>query len=188
MNGLLTADDRRRVLVEARRAVAEALAGRPPAPPAEDGVFSLRAGVFVSLHRHGELRGCIGQPYGDRPLAESVGRCAIAAATEDPRFPPVTAAELEACDLEVSVLSPMTPIVRPDEIEVGRHGLIVEQGGRRGLLLPQVATEYGWDRETFLAHTCAKAGLPRDAWKAGARLFRFEAEVFGDRPPGTRHA
>jgi AmmeMemoRadiSam system protein A len=188
MSGLLTADDRRRVLDEARRALAEAMAGRRPAPPAAEGVFSRCAGVFVSLHRDGELRGCIGQPYGDRPLAETVGRCAIAAATEDPRFPPVTADELDQCDLEVSVLGPVTPVARPDEIVVGRHGLIVEQHGRRGLLLPQVASEYGWDRETFLAQTCAKAGLPRDAWKTGARLFRFEAEVFGEPPAGARRA
>jgi AmmeMemoRadiSam system protein A len=188
MSDLLTADDRRRVLGEARRAVTEALEGGRPAPPAADGVFGLHAGVFVSLHRHGGLRGCIGQPYGERPLADTVGRCAIAAATEDPRFPPVTAAEFAECDLEVSVLGPTTPVARPDEIIVGRHGLIVEQHGRRGLLLPQVATEYGWDRETFLAHTCMKAGLPRDAWKTGARLFRFEAEVFGEPPAGTRHA
>ena len=188
MSDLLSADDRLRVLSEARRAVAAAIAGQRPAPPSAEGVFSLRAGVFVSWHRDGELRGCIGQPSGDRPLAETVGRCAIAAATEDPRFPPVTAAELEACDLEVSVLGPMTPVAWPDEIIVGRHGLIVEQHGRRGLLLPQVATEYGWDRETFLAHTCMKAGLPRDAWKTGARLLRFDAEVFAERPAGTRHA
>jgi hypothetical protein len=176
------------VLTEARRAVSEALAGQRSAPPAADGVFSLRAGVFVSLHRHGDLRGCIGQPYGERPLADTVGRCAIAAATEDPRFPPITAAEFAECDLEVSVLGLMTPVVRPDEIIVGRHGLIVEQHGRRGLLLPQVATEHGWDRETFLAHTCMKAGLPRDAWQTGARLFRFDAEVFAETPARTRHA
>ena len=188
MSDLLTADDRRRLLSEARRAAAEALAGGRPAPPSAEGVFSLRAGVFVSWHLGGALRGCIGQPSGDRPLGETVGRCAIAAATEDPRFPPVTAAELDTCDLEISVLGPMTPVGQPAEILVGRHGLLVEQHGRRGLLLPQVATEHGWDRETLLAHTCMKAGLPRDAWKTGARLFRFEAEVFGEPPAGTRLA
>lgn len=186
MPGLLAPEDRRRLLAEARRAVREALAGREAAPPPADGVFGWRAGVFVSFHKHGELRGCIGHPEGDRPLAAVLGHCAVAAATEDPRFPSVTAQELDACDIEVSVLGPIEAVAHPSEIEVGRHGLIVEQRWHRGLLLPQVATEYGWDRETFLAHTCIKAGLPRDAWRHGAKIFRFEADVFGEADlPGT---
>jgi AmmeMemoRadiSam system protein A len=188
MSTLLSAEDQRRVLREARRAVAEALAGRPPSPPPVDGVFARRAGVFVSWHLHGALRGCIGYTEADRPLADLVGRFAIAAATQDPRFPAVTAAELGECDIEVSVLGPMEPVADPSEIVVGRHGLVVEQSWHRGLLLPQVATEYGWDRETFLAHTCMKAGLPRDAWKTGARLFQFEADVFGELSLETQRA
>jgi uncharacterized protein len=188
MGHLLSDEDQRLLLGEARRAVADALAGRPPSPPPADGVFGLRAGVFVSVHNHGELRGCIGHPSGGEPLAQSVGRCAVAAATEDPRFPPVTAAELAACDFEVSVLGPIEKVSSLDEIVVGRHGLIIEQQWRRGLLLPQVAIEYGWDRETFLTHTCVKAGLPRDAWTRGATIFKFEAEVFGEARPGVRRA
>jgi AmmeMemoRadiSam system protein A len=188
MSTLLSVEDQRRVLREARCAVAETLAGRTPSPPPLDGVFALRAGVFVSLHRHGALRGCIGYTAADRPLSELVGRYAIAAATTDPRFPAVTAAEFGECDIEVSVLGPMEPVADPAAIVVGRHGLVVEQSWHRGLLLPQVATEYGWDRETLLAHTCLKAGLPRDAWKTGARLFLFEADVFGERSLETRRA
>ena len=110
-------------------------------------------------------------------------RCAADAATEDPRFPPVTAAELPEITIEVSVLGPLEAIDPRDAgaIQIGRHGLVAEQGHRRGLLLPQVATEWGFDRGQFLAQTCAKAGLPRDAWQRGARIYRFEAEVFGDR-------
>jgi uncharacterized protein len=188
MSHRLSEEDRRRLLGEARRAVTDTLAGRPPSPPPTDGVFARMAGVFVSVHRQGELRGCIGHPDGDRPLAEVVGRCAVAAATEDPRFASVTPAEFDECDLEVSVLGPIEPVADPADIVVGRDGLIVEQHWHRGLLLPQVAVEYGWDRETFLAHTCQKAGLPHDAWKKGAKLFRFEAEVFGEPAARTRHA
>jgi len=188
MGHLISDDDRRRLLQEARRAIGDALAGRPPAPPAAEGVFGLRAGVFVSIHHHGELRGCIGHPEGDRPLADVLGHCAAAAATEDPRFRSVSASELAACDLEVSVLGPIAPVASTGDITVGRDGLIVEQGWHRGLLLPQVAVEYGWDRETFLSQTCRKAGLPPDAWKTGASIFRFEAEVFGELRPGARRA
>ena len=105
----------------------------------------------------------------------------VAAATRDPRFPPVSDRELADIDIEISVLTPVEPVADPMEIMVGRDGLIIEQHGHRGLLLPQVATEYGWDRNTFLAHACVKAGLPRDAWQRGARIFKFQAEVFGER-------
>jgi uncharacterized protein len=188
MNTQLSADDQRRVLSEARRAVAETLAGRQVAPPAVEGVFARRAGVFVSFHNRGDLRGCIGYTDADRPLADLVGRFAIAAATGDPRFPAITAAELESCDIEVSVLGPIEPVADPADIVVGRHGLVVEQRWHRGLLLPQVAVEHGWDRDTFISYTCVKAGLPRDAWKKGARIFRFEASVFGERSTGMRTA
>jgi AmmeMemoRadiSam system protein A len=180
MPGRFSREDRRRLLQEARRAVSEALAGRPAVPVEPEGVLGLRAGAFVSFHRHGELRGCIGHPDGDQPLAAVVARCAVAAATGDPRFPPVTPDELEDCAIEVSVLGPIEPVQDAADIIVGRHGLIVEQGRHRGLLLPQVAREQGWNRDTFLAQTCAKAGLPGDAWKRGAKILKFEAEVFGD--------
>jgi AmmeMemoRadiSam system protein A len=181
MTSTLSAQERRSLLETARQAIADELAGRPQASPGLDGVFALRSGVFVSLHHHGELRGCIGYPDGEQPLGVAVPRCAVAAATGDPRFAAVTAAELPEIDIEISVLTPAEPVTNPTAIEVGRDGLIVEQHLHRGLLLPQVAAEWGWDRDEFLARTCVKAGLARDAWKRGASIFRFQAEVFGDR-------
>jgi len=182
----IPADDRGRLLAEARLAAADALAGRPPRAVEAEGIFARRAGVFVSLHVDGDLRGCIGHPAGDRPLASVVPQCAVAAATGDPRFSAVSPAELARCVIEISVLGPITVVHDPGEIIVGRHGLIAEQGSRRGLLLPQVATEHGWDRDAFLERTCGKAGLPPDAWKRGATISRFEAEVFDDADAGRR--
>jgi len=184
----LSTDDRNRLLAEARLAVADALAGRPPRHIALEGALARRAGVFVSFHLDGDLRGCIGHPDGDQPLAAVVPQCAVAAATGDPRFDPISAAELARCVIEISVLGPITVVADPGEIVVGRHGLIAEQGWRRGLLLPQVATEYGWDRDAFLSRTCAKAGLPPDAWKREATISKFEAEVFDDADAGWRSA
>jgi AmmeMemoRadiSam system protein A len=121
-------------------------------------------------------------------LATVVPQCAVSAATGDPRFEAVSAAELDRCVIEISVLGPITVVHDPGEIVVGRDGLIVEQNWRRGLLLPQVAVEYGWDREGFLARTCAKAGLPPDAWRHGANISRFGAEVFDDADASWRKA
>lgn len=177
----LSEPERRSLLETARQAIADELAGRPHASRGSDGIFGRRSGVFVSLHHRGELRGCIGYPDGEQPLGVSVPRCAVSAATGDPRFAAVTAGELPEIDIEISLLTPVEPVNDPADIQVGRDGLIVEQHRRRGLLLPQVAVEWKWDRDTFLSQTCAKAGLPRDAWKRGASIFRFQAEVFGDR-------
>jgi AmmeMemoRadiSam system protein A len=139
------------------------------------------SGVFVTIKRRGELRGCLGTLHCTRGLAEEVARCAADAASEDPRFPPVDDAELPELEIEVSVLGPLEEITPdPALVIVGRHGLVAEQGMRRGLLLPQVATEWGWTAEQFLRQTCVKAGLAADAWQHGARIHRFEAEVFGD--------
>jgi AmmeMemoRadiSam system protein A len=171
--------DRQALLQLARESIAAHLAHNP-LPQATAESASRPGGAFVTLHNHGELRGCIGHIEATQPLGEIVSRCAVAAATEDPRFPVVVADELNELDIELSLLGPLEPVSSLDDIEVGRHGLVVEMGWHRGLLLPQVATEWGWDRETFVAHTCQKAGLPRDAWKQGARLLRFEAEVFGE--------
>lgn len=136
-------------------------------------------GAFVTLKKHGELRGCIGHIIGDRPLAQTVAEMAAAAAFEDPRFLPVTKDELADLEIEISVLTPPRQINNADEIQVGLHGIILQQGGRSGLLLPQVASEYGWDRETFLRQTCRKAGLPSDAWKdKQTKIYIFSAEVF----------
>jgi AmmeMemoRadiSam system protein A len=143
-------------------------------------VCARRGGAFVTLHQRGDLRGCIGHVEATEPLGPVIVRCAVAACSADPRFPPVRAAELPHIDIELSLLGPLEPVIVIDEIDVGRHGLVVEMDRHRGLLLPQVATEWRWDRETFLTQTCVKAGLTRDAWKKGATLWRFEAEVFGD--------
>jgi AmmeMemoRadiSam system protein A len=138
----------------------------------------LRSGAFVTLRVRGVLRGCIGYPEPDLPLVDVVERCAVSAAISDPRFPPVSVAEWNDVDLELSVLGPIEPVDRIEDVVIGRDGLIVEFGRRRGLLLPQVAVEWKWDAAEFAAQTCIKAGLPRDAWQKGAKLFKFEAEVF----------
>lgn len=134
-------------------------------------------GAFTTLHYAGALRGCIGFIEPLYPLWETVQHTARAAAFDDPRFPPLTRDEFPDTELEISVMSLLRPIA-PEEVVVGVHGLIVSQHGRRGLLLPQVAPEWGWDRETFLSQTCLKAGLPPDAWRKGAMLEAFTAEVF----------
>ena len=138
-------------------------------------------GAFVSIHCQGELRGCLGRLETDRPIAENVAHLATIVSDSDPRFPPLRASELAVVDVEISALTPAQEITDVGDIEVGRHGLIIEQEHHRGLLLPQVAIEYHWDRDTFLEHTCLKAGLPRDAWRKGARIFLFEAQVFGEK-------
>ena len=141
------------------------------------------AGAFVSLHtKDGDLRGCIGSIQPVAPLFQAVASNAYNAAFRDPRFYPLRKDELAHVHIEISVMSPIVPVATVEEIEVGRDGLIISRGSRAGLLLPQVATEYGWDRETFLRQTCQKAGLPADAWQdAGCRIERFSAEVFAER-------
>jgi AmmeMemoRadiSam system protein A len=176
-------EEQQRTLVEiARRAIARSVNGSEPGDVPTIPGLPEATGAFVTLKKRGALRGCIGTLECRRTLPEEVARVAVSAAREDPRFEPVRPSELADLDVEVSVLGPLEPIDPhdPAAIEIGRHGLVVEQGWRRGLLLPQVATEWGWDRETFLAHTCAKAGLPHDCWRTGARVFRFAADVFGD--------
>jgi len=174
-------DAQKHALVDlARRSVVATVTGS--AAPACSMPVPEASGVFVTLKRGGELRGCLGTLQCDRGLAGEVVRCAADAATEDPRFPPVTPDELRDLDVEVSVLGPLEPInpLDRDAIVIGRHGLVAERGFRRGLLLPQVATEWGWSVEQFLRQTCVKAGLAPDAWLRGARISRFEAEVIGD--------
>ena len=121
--------------------------------------LSIPCGAFVTLKKKGALRGCIGHIVGHYPLAETISRMAVAAAFQDPRFPPVTRAEWPTIDMEISVMTPLKEITDTAAIEVGRHGIYIQKGDRSGLLLPQVATEYGWDRLTFLEQTCRKAGL-----------------------------
>jgi AmmeMemoRadiSam system protein A len=152
----------------------------PPLPKAE-GALAEEAGAFVTLHKRGRLRGCIGNMVGQGPLVRTVQEMAVAASTEDPRFPAMSLGELGEIDIEISVLSPMKKITDVNEIEVGRHGIMMTQGYRRGVLLPQVATEQGWGRDEFLENTCYKAGLQGDAWKNPKTTIEiFSAEVFGE--------
>jgi len=136
-------------------------------------------GIFTSLYLRGELRGCIGYVLPSGPVYRAVVETARAAAFEDTRFTPVTREEAPHLEIELSILSPPQPIL-PEAIEIGRHGLLITLAHRRGLLLPQVPIEHHWDRITFLQQTCRKAGLPLDAWKNGAKVEAFTAEVFGD--------
>lgn len=173
--------DRQSLLEIARAAIVAHVTGAPRHRPVAEGALARSAGVFVSLHQRGDLRGCIGHLEADMPLAESVAECACLACSADPRFAAVDRSELSALDIEISILGALEPITSPDEIEVGRHGLVVEQGGHRGLLLPQVATEWRWSQRVFVEQACRKAGLSCDAWQHGASLCRFEAEVFSER-------
>jgi AmmeMemoRadiSam system protein A len=165
----------------AREAIAARVAGLPGTSHDISEQFPDASGVFVTIKRRGDLRGCLGTLQCRAPLADEIARCAGDSATEDPRFPPVSMGEVPDLSVEISVLGPLEEIdpTKPGAIEIGTHGLVVEQGLRRGLLLPQVATEWGWDVEQFLQHTSRKAGLPLDAWRT-ARVYRFDAEVFGE--------
>ncbi len=161
-----------------RAAVEEGRRYEPPRP--ENAELLEERGVFVTLKRHDMLRGCIGYVLPTVPLYLAVRDMAINSALRDPRFPPVTAAELPAIYIEISVMTPLQPVADPNEIVVGEDGLVIEAGGRSGLLLPQVAPEQGWNREQFLEGVSMKAGLPPDAytWK-DAKLSKFQAHIFG---------
>ncbi len=136
-------------------------------------------GAFVTIQKKGQLRGCIGYIEARAPLFKTIEEMAEAAAFRDPRFSPVKERELPELDIEISVLTPLKKIADPNEIEVGKHGIYIKKGWYSGLLLPQVATEYGWDRQTFLEHTCQKAGLPNQAWKEkDIEIYIFSADIF----------
>ncbi|HYK91984.1 MAG TPA: AmmeMemoRadiSam system protein A [Acidobacteriota bacterium] len=155
--------------------------GRPADYHASRPSLLVPRGAFVSLHCGEELRGCIGQMFGDRELYRVVQHCVLSAALEDSRFDPVTPEELPCLKIEISALTPLEQIHSVEEIEVGRHGIYITRGFHRGLLLPQVATQYRWDRETFLAQTCRKAGLPETAWRDPKTSIQiFTAEVFSE--------
>jgi len=144
--------------------------------------LDFKSGCFVTLHKRGRLRGCIGNFRDDVDIVTNIGEMAAQAAFHDPRFPELSEKELDEIDFEISVLSPMIPVEGFDEIVIGRDGLYVIKGFNRGVLLPQVATENGWDKETFLSQTCVKAGLSADTWqKEEIKLLRFEASVFGEK-------
>ncbi len=178
---MLNPEQRRRLLDVARQSIRAAVTrDRSPDLHSDDPDLTGIQGAFVTLKQQGELRGCIGYIEGVAPLIETVAEMAQAAALHDPRFPSVTADEVEGLQIEISVMSPLQPVDDVGEIQVGRDGLVISRGGSRGLLLPQVAVEWGWDLEEFLQHTCMKAGLPVDAWKGDCVIERFEAEVFGE--------
>jgi AmmeMemoRadiSam system protein A len=184
----LTETDQQTLLRMAREALVGYLnlAEIPPVPePAE--ALCQPCGAFVTLRKGKNLRGCIGVIEANQPLYKTVRECAVWAALRDQRFPPVTKREVRGLNLEISVLSPLLDIA-PENVEVGRHGLFISRGAQRGLLLPQVAVQWKWDRERFLEETCRKAGLPPDAWRQGARIQAFTAQVFEEpHPAGYTH-
>jgi AmmeMemoRadiSam system protein B/AmmeMemoRadiSam system protein A len=184
----LSMEDKIFLLTLARAVITAKCAGEEAAvEPSESPVMKELRGGFVTLKKEGQLRGCIGYIEAIKPLAVTIEEMAQAAAFNDYRFSPVEAAEVPDLEIEISVLSPITAIDDPETISVGRHGIIITRGPNRGLLLPQVATEWNWDRETFLEQTCVKAGLPRDAWKqGGTKIEVFSAEVFSERELGLR--
>jgi AmmeMemoRadiSam system protein B/AmmeMemoRadiSam system protein A len=176
----LTSEEKVQLLKIAREVVeACCRGGKPPKPEVDSPTLNEPRGAFVTLHKDGKLRGCIGHIRAQRPLVETIVEMAEAAAFQDPRFPPVTSEELGQLEYEISVLTPLRRIKDVEEIQVGIHGIYMKRGSASGLLLPQVATEWGWDRITFLEHTCTKAGLPEDAWKdKKTEIYIFSADVF----------
>jgi len=178
----LSETDQVTLLKTAREAVQAYLSGQSlRLPEIGGGALSEPHGVFVSIHRHGVLRGCIGNIHPVASLYHTTAECAISAAVGDPRFMPLTGDELPEVDFEISVLSPMEKVQDPTKIEIGRDGLLISKRNARGLLLPQVASAYHWDREKFLEETCRKAGLQPSEWKQDAAIFRFTAHVFDEK-------
>ena len=171
--------ERKMMLQIAHEAIIALVEGRDITFPAPSPHLAEPRGVFTTLYLDGKLRGCVGFPVASLSLFKAVAETARAAASQDPRFARVSLSEARALRISISILSPLSPIT-PAEVEIGRHGLVISQGTRRGLLLPQVPVEHGWDRNTFLEQTCVKAGLPPQAWHSGAHLEAFTAEVFAD--------
>ncbi|MDH3238240.1 MAG: AmmeMemoRadiSam system protein A [Deltaproteobacteria bacterium] len=175
-----SSEEKQELLRIARDAlVAYVTEGQMPAETPAHPALSAPGAAFVTLRSGDRLRGCIGYTEPHAPLYRTVQECIVAAATEDPRFPRVMAEEAGGVRIEISVLTPLLT-VRPEDVQPGVHGLMIQKGAKRGLLLPQVAVEHGWDRETLLAQVCVKAGLPADAWREDAELYSFTAEVFGE--------
>ncbi|MDH5203712.1 MAG: AmmeMemoRadiSam system protein A, partial [Nitrospirota bacterium] len=173
----LTKEEKGELLALAKRAIEEYVMNKKTLEvEMKNPGLKANGAVFVTIKKHGNLRGCIGHIHPVMPLYQSVIKNAIAACSSDPRFPPMNKEELKDIDVEISVLSPLEPLKDIRQIEIGKHGLYIVKGQYRGLLLPQVATEHGWDRDTFLEQLCMKAGLPKDAWR-DAKLYRFSAEI-----------
>jgi len=178
---MLTNEERRYLLNLARKALEYYFKGEPftpPSPTLEYKNLYEKRGAFVTLTKKGRLRGCIGVLEGDKPLYQLIPELALSSAFQDPRFPPLSAEELPEIKIEISILSPFYP-ARPEEVEVGKHGIYIAKGFNRGVLLPQVATEYNLTREEFLRQGCLKAGLPEGCYKdPKTKLYLFTAEVF----------
>jgi len=181
MTELLTKKEQKELLKIARETIVEYVTNRKiPAFVTMSPGLNLHSGCFVTIKQQGELRGCIGNFVSDQPLYQLVQEMAISAATRDPRFYPMKCEDLTAFSLDISVLSPLKQAASVEEIQVGVHGIYIVKGSYRGVLLPQVATEYGWNRDQFLQHTCIKAGLPEDAWQGDCEIYLFSAQVFGE--------
>ncbi|MBW6511739.1 MAG: AmmeMemoRadiSam system protein A [Desulfuromonadaceae bacterium] len=182
MNQQLNVEEQKILLKIARDAItAQVCNGVVYVEPREEMALNSRSGCFVTIKKGRKLRGCIGNFQSEKPLFKEVAEMAIVSATQDPRFTPMTTADLNDFFLEISVLGPLEKIESIDEISIGRDGIYLEKNYHRGVLLPQVATENGWDRETFLRQTCVKAGLPVNAWQDdNADIYIFNAQIFND--------
>ncbi len=174
-----SAEERNLLLRLAHQSITSALEHREISldPPSEH--LAQPRGAFTTIYHHGDLRGCVGYVLPVASVYRTVAETARAAAFDDTRFPPLRWEELSGLEVSVSILSP-PELIQPEQVEIGRHGLVISMGARRGLLLPQVPVERNWGRETFLAQTCRKAGLPDDAWRTGAKIEAFTAEIFAD--------
>jgi AmmeMemoRadiSam system protein A len=178
----LTKQEGEQLLAVARETVRHKLLGGQGSSFATNNErLKCQRGAFVTIKSHGDLRGCIGYIEGVKPLIETIQDCAVQAGFHDSRFEPLSPDEYPSIAFEISVLTPLVQVEDLSEIVVGKHGLLISSRNRSGLLLPQVAAEQGWDRDTFLAHTCRKAGLPWDEWKnPRAEVYRFEAQIFSE--------
>lgn len=181
MPDILTTEEQHELLAIARNTIVSYVNhGKIPVVTSTLPGLSLLAGCFVTIKKQGSLRGCIGNFVSDRPLSLLIQEMAVSAATRDPRFYPMKSPDLADFSVDISVLSPLEKAASVEDIIVGVHGIYIVKGSYRGVLLPQVATEYGWNRDQFLSHTCIKAGLPDDAWKRECDIYIFSAQVFGE--------
>jgi len=178
-----TNDQKKDLLKVARFTIERMLTGKESRdfPSLSDKIFSEAYGIFVTLKNGDNLRGCIGYIEGVKPIRDAVKDMAIESAFRDPRFPPISASELNMITIEISILLPLEEVKDYNEVEPGKHGLVMERGYQKGLLLPQVATEYGWDRSEFMNQTCRKAGMENYCWENDAKVFKFEAIVFNEK-------
>ncbi len=182
MDGNFRSEEKKELLNLARKTIRSFLeSGKVEYPSYHNPKYKNKMGVFVTLHMDNALRGCIGYPLPQKPLSEAIADNAIASATKDPRFEPVSLSELESIDIEISILTVPEKITQVSEIEVGRDGIIISKGFNRGLLLPQVPLEQNWTLDQYISYGCMKAGLPGDEWKRGVEIETFQAIVFGEK-------